>query len=333
MSGDGSLITLENDGGSVALPPEYTEAAAPEQVAEVEQPEQVAEPVAQPQAVAELTEEELQPTADDTPAMRGLKADLIRTRREAKTYKGEAEAVKTLKAALSARPDIVEALRTGRPLTAPQQQVVEKAQQQATSQPAARSAEEERNLMQFAESLSLFDVNGRPDIEAAARVAGFTRAEAQRAAKEAAEAAMRPLKEERVSTQAQQMRREAIEAADKFGLSREFAEPIIDNLVGQNPELASDPNNMSTALLVAAGLKYVQEYQARATQPAPAVQQQVPAPVFRENGGGKPAAQTMSNLERTIASQVGAKEADWQQHVGKLSNITDSTKLITMEID
>lgn len=337
-----SLITMEDDGGAVALPPEYAASAEPETVEEPEpQPEVEADP-AQPvtEPAAEPAEEDLQPTADDTPAMRGLKAALVRTRQQAKGYREQAEAVHTLREAISRHPqgqDIIQALRTGQPLTAAQQRVVEAAVQPAvTPQPAQRSAQEERDLAQLAESLSLYDVNGRPDVEAASRVAGFTRAEAQRAAREAANEVVKPFQQERVTTAAAQMKREALDAAGKFGMPQEFVEPIIDQLVGQHPELASDPNNMSTAILVARGLYAIQQDQQRAAQPAvPAVsvQQPVSPPVYREGGTGKPASPSMSNLERTIARQVGAKDNDWQEIVGKLSSITDSTKLITMETD
>lgn len=311
---DNDLIPMEDDGGPVALPPEFSETPAQETAPVQAEP---AQPPAQP--AAEPVED-----PDEPPAVRGLKAELSRTREEARRWRDAATVIKTK---LDERPEVVEYLRTGK---------LPQAQQAQPQQPvvAQRSAEEERELVAIAKDIGIYTPEGQPDIEAVARMREYNRRDSERIAREAAAAAIKPFKEERVTTQAQQMRKEAVETAEQFGLPREFSEPIIEHLVGQHPELAADANNMSTALLVAAGVKYMQEFQQRKSAPAAQPQTIVSPPVYREGGtGGRSSAPTMSALEKRTMQQIGGKEDEWLAHVGKLANITDATKLITMETD
>lgn len=268
-------------------------------------------PVAQPEVVApaqpetRTTEEAAVDAEIERLDPNGLLAALKAERAEKKALKEKASRVDQLEQyAQQAKPyvDFVNANR----------HLIQQPQQQAQPQPTQADPE----LVELAETLSLYTADGQPDVKKAERIAKFTEARAQKQAQQFVQPVARTMAEQR-SAQNYHTVLSYIgpngEKVDQAVLRNLWSQVPADQTA--NPEVAAYLQMMAIGVSRMAGKPQV------VPPPNP--------PLVTEASGGNPrSAPALTDLQRRVAQQRGMNETKFADlgkgfHPGRTSSLED----------
>lgn len=318
-------MTTEN--GWIELEPD--EPAAPEPApAPIPEPEPVVEQVAAPETAEQPAQDDDEPDdaltsgdgrtyvplsalREERKKVKELKQQLDQPRALSEEDQRQIESARYLASQLQNRPDIIQALRTGEPLTREQQRTVDRVEATAP-QPVAPVADfDEAELREVAELQGYYDASGNPNLDAAKKYLGIL----DRRAAKLADARVAPLLQKTVKTESDRQIERLTEAAVEMGVSPEIARPMLQQLAETNPEMmAANPEYGLMAIVAAEGLASLQAKQAsrqRGKAPAPPalVHQPDPEPkkepLLVERSIGPARTPPVSVAERARAKQYG----------------------------
>lgn len=317
----GGWISLETDDG------EPVSQAEPEPAQE---PEPAAEPEAQADDDTPETPDAEPETDDDDPAdaltstdgrkyvplsalkrereaAKALKAQLEQPRGLSPEEQKQIESARYIAQQLQNRPDILDALQSGRTLTREQQRTVERVEAVAQAPIAAPVAEfTPEELRDVAELQGYYTQDGQPDLKQAERYLGIL----DRRAAKLADQRVQPLIQREQTAASERQIEQIAQSAAEMGVSPDEVRPVLRELAKANPGMMAESAEYGLAgVIFAAGLKALQARQqapapvAPAAPPAP--RQPKPEPLMVERSVGPARTPGITPAERTRAKQYG----------------------------
>ena len=230
------------------------------------------------------------------------------------------ESGRFLAAQLQNRPDIQEALLSGRPLNREQQRTVERLEAAQPPPVAPPTADyDESELKEVAELQGYYTPDGAPDLKAAQKYLGILD---KRAAK-LADARVKPIIDRTLQSDSERKVQEIAAMAAEWGASAEDVTPFLRQLAQADPKtMAESPEYGLMGALAAIGLKTVQDRQRTKSVPPPApparpvTPPQEPVLVERSTGPAKPIGVTPQ--ERARAKSYGVDPKAYERATEKL---------------
>jgi hypothetical protein len=323
MSDDnpGGWIALEDGDGQSANPtPEPEAPAAPEP----EPTEPVAEPEPEPPAAED---DDAEPTdvlssgdgrkyvplaalQREREAKKALKEQLAQPRGLTETEQKQLDSARYIATQLQNRPDILEALSTGQPLTREQARTVERVEAAAPEPVETPAADyDDAELREVAELQGYYAADGTPDLKAAQKYLGIL----DRRAAKLADARVAPLIQREVNTASERQIAQVEQMAVEMGVEPSQVRPILQELAKANPKMmAESPEYGMMGVIVAEGIASMQAKAARRAAPAPvAPVTPTPAPITRaepllvERSVGPARQPALSSADRARMKQYG----------------------------
>lgn len=241
-------------------------------------------------------------------ARKALKEQLRQPRSLSPEEQRQLESARYIADQLRGRPDIIEALQTGQPLTREQQRTVDRAEAAVTQAPITPVAEfTPDELREVAELQGYYGPDGAPDLKAAERYLGIL----DRRAAKLADQRVAPLLQREVNSASERQIEQIAQMAPEMGISAEEARPILRELAKANPAMmAETPEYALAGVIFAAGMKAIQERNQRQvvppaadrrTEPPPAK----PEPLLVERSVGPAKTPALSSADRARAQQYG----------------------------
>lgn len=286
---DSPLIPLENadptQSPTIASPPTNVEAAAlPDDDADLEQQTIEVAHDALPQKKEAVIPAGV--VRSERAARRQAEKQAKDTAQQLDTLKQQFGQVAPLLQALQSRPDIVQALQSGRPV------------QQAEPKP-----EDDPDLIAYAEAHGLYNAQGQPDASRAQKALAIE----EKRFRAAVQQEVQPLRQTTAQTQAQAIRQQMFAQKDDKG--KPYADPkMIEQLTANlPPEVLTQPGVAQWVLITARGMNpgYSQ------AQPEPAEPLFTEAPGGRRIGGPR----VLSAVEKYAAQSIGVDEKTWSKLV------------------
>jgi hypothetical protein len=186
-----------------------------------------------------------------------LKEQLAQPRGLSADEQRQLESARYLATQLQNRPDIQEALLSGRELNREQQRTVDRIEATAPAPVPPPVADfDDAELKDVAELQGYYTPDGQPDLKAAQKYLGIL----DRRAAKLADARVKPLIDKSLQGESERQIQQIVTMAEDMGVSRDESLPVLRELARANPAMMVDsPEYGLTGVLFAAGLKAVQD--------------------------------------------------------------------------
>lgn len=306
-------ITLEDDGPAESAPEPTPAAPEPDAAVAAAEPET---PIAEPEdatdeadVLSDGTGKRYVPLAHlerEREMRKALKEQLKQPRGLSPEEQQQLDSARYIAEQLQARPDIIDALLSGRRLTSEQQRTVDRVEQVAQAPVAAPVAEfSPEELRDVAEMQGYYDAEGQPDVKQAARYLGIL----DRRAAKLADARVAPLIARATESASERQIEHIAHMASEMGVSPEDARPVLRELARANPAMMAESAEYGLAgVIFAAGVQALQARQRQRTAPPPAPRQptpEAPEPLLVERSTGPAKTPTLSTADRERMKQYG----------------------------